>query len=176
MQVYSRDFVMSQARPKGVKAEGRRAGKSKSKSRSRSIIQKTLEEKTDSPKGATVGGSDRIAPHSRPLTAIETMMRLRNHNNISGDASNAALPAAGGGYKEEQLQEQQQPQQWVHKEEEGMGGGEEEEEGRGGEEEEDEDMSLTSPPHSPPPPPLFFTCPVTGSTVDVSSLRAVFIV
>lgn len=35
-------------------------------------------------------------------------------------------------------------------------------------------MVSDSPPL--PPPPLYFTCPVTGSTVDISLLRPVFIV
>lgn len=91
----------------------------------------------------------------RPWTAIETMRRLRrrSHNTDSNIDTKT-------GWQQSDVPDLLASLAANLKEEEQKGKGE----GEG------EYISSASPP------PLFFTCPVTGSCVDVSLLRAVFIV
>jgi len=98
-----------------------------------------------------------------PLSAIEVMMRLSGGANrdaaTSVDRRVLAVTSLAGEMRRKEKEDASQ--YTVHHLEE-------DQEGEGG------SGRMSDSPL--PPPPLFFTCPVTGSTFDVSALKAVFIV
>ena len=136
------------------------------------------------------GGGGGGCGNVRPLSAIETMMRLRHHGRSRDHSSSLSMRHGDTNTTDATVTETEfhcdtanmersgvadllasLGRTEVREEEEDEEENEEEEEGEGG---NSKQSSGLFPP--PAPPPLYFTCPVTGITVDVSVLRAVFIV
>lgn len=108
----------------------------------------------------------------KPLSAIEVMMRLsggwKSENLPSVDRRALAVTSLASEMMRRRENEEAVDNAARLDEDQDREGGS----GRRSSEHE-HDMS-DSPPL--PPPPLYFTCPVTGSSFDISTLKAVFIV
>lgn len=158
-KVYSKEFVMRNARPKGdtLPMTWTSTGPLKLKTGSGRSNKASLENIC-----------------SQPQSAIETMMQLRRgwkggSECLSQGCGETEQKSSVGRQDEDRMEEREEGSEYA-----GCGGEdedevEEDEEDESESEGESEAMCVSTAP-------LFFTCPTTGSTVDITAVKAVFIV